>query len=123
MSLIVDAGACEIVVDPRHLPDYPPTGIEAFKSGDAFLIAAGDPIPQLGEKNVVVCIERGEVKSIKAHCSTVAQPLLSVKGMTEAGQFVGFCQDCGFVLDLAIGKLDWFREGNGDCMLDAWLVP
>ena len=43
--------------------------------------------------------------------------------MIEAGQFVGFCSHGGFVLDPSTGKVDWFREENGNYMLDTWLVP
>ena len=65
---------------------------------------------------------RVDIRSLKAQCSTVAKPLLSVKKMTEAGQFVGCCSEGGFVLDPTICKVDWFREEGGDYMLDTWLV-
>ena len=123
VSLTVDSGACDTVVDPRALPGYPLKETPASKAGEAFLTAAGDPIPQLGEKEVLICIESGELRSMKAQCSIVAKPLLSVKRMTEAGQFVGFCQAGGFVVDPVTNHVDWFREGNGNYILDTWLVP
>ena len=43
--------------------------------------------------------------------------------MTEAGQFVGFCQAGGFVIDLVTDHVDWFREGNGNYILVIWFVP
>ena len=43
--------------------------------------------------------------------------------MAEAGQFVGFCSEGGFVFDPASGKVEWFREEGGNYMLDTWLVP
>ena len=45
------------VADPRALLGYPLQEAEAPKSCDAFLTAAGDPIPQLGEKEVLILIE------------------------------------------------------------------
>ena len=123
VSLTVDPGACDTVADPRSLPGYELKETAASKAGEFFLTAGGDPIPQLGEKEVVICTENGDLKSLKAQCSAVAKPFLSVKRMTEAGQFVGFSRDGGFVFDLATGNVDWFREGNGNYILDVWLVP
>ena len=87
------------------------------------MTAAGDPIPHLGQKDVVVCADSGDVRSIRAQCTIDAKPLLSVKKMTQAGQFVGFSELGGFVLDPKSCKVDWFREGNGNYVLDTWLVP
>ena len=123
VSLIVESGACETVADPRAFPGYPLDETAASRVGEVFLTVAGDPIPQLGEKQVLICTESGDIRSIKAQCSIVAKPLLSVKRMTEAEQFVGFCKEGGFVLDSGIGKVDWFREESGNYILDIWLVP
>lgn len=43
--------------------------------------------------------------------------------MIEVGHFVGFCEQGGFLLDLHSGHLEWFREENGNYMLDTWLMP
>ena len=99
ISMIVDSGACDIVADPRSLPGYPIQENEASRNGSAFLTAAGDPIPHLGEKEMVVCSGSGDIRTIRTQLSIVANPLLSVKKMIEAGQFVGFCEEGGFVLD------------------------
>lgn len=123
VSLTVDPGACDTVVDPRAFPGHLLSGSEASKAGDVFLAVAGDPVLQFGEKEVAVCIESGDVRPSKAQCGIVAKPLLSVKIMTEVGQFVGFCSQGGFVLGLGSGVVDWFREGNCNYMLDTWLVP
>ena len=123
VSLTVDSGACDTVADPRSLPGYPLLETEASKSGEVFMTAAGDPIPQLGEKKVVVLIGSGDVRTVKAQCSIVSKPLLSVKQMIAAGQFVGFCFEGGFVFDPTTRKVDWFREEGGNYMLDTWLVP
>ena len=84
------------MVDPRSLPGCPLTEIVASKVGVAFLMAAGDPIPQVGEKEVLICIESVDIRSVKARCSTVAIPLVSVKRMTEAGQFFDSCSEGEF---------------------------
>ena len=122
VSLIVDSGACETVADLRAFPGDPLDETAASKVGDVFLTVAGGPIPQLGEKQVLICTESGDIGSIKAQCSIVAKPLLSGKRMTEVGQFVGFCKEGGFVSDTTTGKVDWFREENGNYILDTWLV-
>ena len=43
--------------------------------------------------------------------------------MTEAGQFVSFGNQGAFAFDPNSGNIDWFREGNGNYVLDTWLVP
>ena len=59
---------------------------------------------------------------MKAQCTTVSKPLLSVTLMVEVGHFVAFCEQGGFLLDLHSGHLEWFREERGNYMLDIWLV-
>ena len=71
----------------------------------------------------MVFTESGDVRTIKAQCRLVAKQFLSVKSMIEVVQFVGFCQQGGFVLDTHTGKVDGFREGNGDYIFGTWLVP
>ena len=123
ISLTVVPWVCDTVVDPRVLPGYQLKEIEVSRVGGASLIVAGDPIPQLGEEDVAICIESGEVRSLKAQGSIVAKPLFSVKEMIEAGQFLGFCEQGGFVFDTNSCNIDWFREEHGDYILDIWLVP
>lgn len=123
MGFIVDSGACDIVADPRSLPGYPINEIEEPRAGDAFVTVAGDPTPHLGQEDVVVCIESGDIRSIRAQCTIVSKPLLSMKRMTQAAQFVGFSEHGGFVLDPKSGNVDWFREENGNYVLDTWFVP
>ena len=96
VSLTVDLGACDIVVDPMGFLGYELAGVEASRAGEVFPIASGDPIPQLGRKNVVICSESDDIRTLKAQCSIVQKPLPSVKGMAEVGKFVGFCEQDGF---------------------------
>ena len=123
VPLTVDSGACDTVADSRSFPGYPFQETEASRAGSAFSTAAGDPNPHLGETEIVACIGGGDIRTIRTQCSTVAKPMFSVKQMIEACQFVRFCEAGGFILDTHIGKVDWLREGNGNYILDTWLVP
>ena len=49
VSSVVDSGVCVTVVDPRFLQCQRALKQRARNVGDAFLVAAGHPIPQLGE--------------------------------------------------------------------------
>ena len=60
----------------------------------------------------MVCAECGGARPTNAKCSIVVKPIVSVKRMTEAGQFVGFCHQGGFALDVVTRKVDMFREDN-----------
>ena len=123
LSLIVDPGACDNVFDPRELPGHPPLETAASKQGSTFFTAFGDPIPNLGKKEAAVHIHGGALRIFIIQRTTVSKPLLPVKKITEAGQFAGFCGKGGFLMDLEVGHVEWFREGNANYMLDTWLIP
>lgn len=123
LSLTVDSGACDNVLDPRDLPGYSLNGTHESKQGNTFFTASGDPIPHLGEKKASVLTNGGALRTFTTQCTIVSKPLLSVKRMIEAGQFVGFCQQGGFLMDLEIGDVEWFREENGNYILDTWRIP
>lgn len=57
MSLVVEPGACDIVVDPGALPGYEFKETEAPTAGGFSVTFAGDTIPQLGGFEYVVCVE------------------------------------------------------------------
>ena len=123
LSLTVDSGACDNVVDPRGMPGYTLKETKESRNGETFVTASGDLIPQLGEKEATIYIDGGALTKLRTQRTIVSKPLLLVKRMIEAGHFVGFCEQGGFLLDLHSGHLEWFREGNGNYMLDTWLVP
>ena len=50
LSIIVDSGACDNVIDPRELFGYLFTGINGSKQGNISFTDSGGPIPHLGEK-------------------------------------------------------------------------
>lgn len=105
LSLIVDPGACGNVADPRDIPGHPLKEAKESMLGCSSQ-RRGGPIPQLGEKEAMVNIVGGALRKFKAQCATVSKPLLSVKGMTEAGHFVWFCEQGRFLLDLKAGHLE-----------------
>ena len=75
ISFIVDSGACDAVVDPRALAGDPPADAVAYKAG-----VQAVQYHSFREKSVVVCTERGDVRSIEAQRSTVVNHFLLSKG-------------------------------------------
>ena len=55
-----------------------------------YFSVVGVHVPHFGEKDVVICIESSDIRSFKAQCSSLAQPLSLVKRVIEAGQIIGF---------------------------------
>ena len=55
---------------------------------------------------------RGALRKLKPQCAIVSKLLPSVNRMTEARQFVVFCGQGWFSLDVQIGRPEWFREGS-----------
>ena len=58
-----------------------------------YLSASGDPIPNLGEKNVMLMTESGEHRQMRYQVAPVTKPLGSVSKICKAGHIVVFDDD------------------------------
>ena len=70
----------------------------------------------------MVCTNIGGLRTIRAQHVTVQKPLLPVRRMIEANNFVGFCMYESVVLTLGHGDNERLREESGNFTMDAWLV-
>ena len=54
LEVAIDSGACDNVMDPDELPEHEVKETRASKDRDEFQSATGEPIPNLGEMNIMM---------------------------------------------------------------------
>ena len=103
--------------------DYGVTETEASRKGMYYLSASGDPIPNLGEKSLMLMTESGSLRSMMYQVAKVTKPLGSVSRICKAGHAVVFDDEGSFIYNKSTGSVDWLREENGTYVLDSYIVP
>lgn len=119
----VDSGACDSVINEAVAEDYPLREIEASKVGMSFVSASGDPMPNLGEKIMLVKSPSGVARSMRNQVVNCTGPLTSVARLIDVGNFVGFCSEGCFILDPNTGAFDLMERKGGCFELELELVP
>ena len=110
----IDSGACDPVINPEVGADYPLEETEASKRGIAYVSASGDPMPNHGERVLVVKKPSGRIVAMRNQVTPCTGPLTSVAKMIDANKFVGFCSLGSFILDLETNEVDWLERVD-DC--------
>lgn len=81
MTLIVDPGACDIVLDPADLFRYPLIGTNESRRGETRFIALGHPILHFGEKKATVYTNDGVPRTFRhTVCECVKTIVVRSKG-------------------------------------------
>ena len=91
------------------------------RSNKNYISATGEPIPNLGEQRLPLLTQEGSLRSMRFQACPVAKALGSVKRMCSSGHRVVFDDDGSFMLNKMTGELNWFREEDGNYMLDTWI--
>jgi hypothetical protein len=124
LSLAVDSGACENVIDANEeVPNYPVVEGKAARMGVKYASATGEEIPNLGEITIPMVTMEGSRRKMKMQAAEVSKPLASVKRICEAGHTVVFDEDGSFMYNKTTGEINYFREESGNYMLDVWVPP
>jgi hypothetical protein len=124
LSLVVDSGACESVIDAaEQLPGYPIMETKASRSGLTYASATGEDILNLGEVRVPMMTREGTKRSMKLQAAEVARPLASVKRICEAGHTVIFDEEGSYIINKGTGEINYLREDSGNYMFDVWIPP
>ena len=125
ISIAVDSGACDSVISPEELPAYTNRIRETkdSKSGNDFISASGDPIPNYGELTVPMFTRESTSRAMKFQAAGVAKPLGSVKRMIMAHHRVVFDEEGSFIENKLTGEINMLREEDGNFMLDVWVPP
>ena len=122
LSMAVDSGACDNVIDAEEVPAYVVTQTRDSLSGDAFLSATGEEIPNLGELKLPMVTREDIMRHMTCCAAAVAKPLASVKKMVAAGHRVVF-DDVSYIENKETGEINYLREEAGNYILDVWVPP
>ena len=118
ISMAVDSGACDSVIDPEDVPEYPPVETKASIGGLAYASATGDEIPNLGEIKLPFSTREGTLRGMTVQAAPVAKPLGSVMRICQAGHMVVFDSEQSYIVNKKTGEMNMLREEDGNYMLD-----
>ena len=113
LSIVVDSGACENVINPESTPGYPAKETPASKAGHAFTAAIGDPIPNLGSIKLPLVTGEGSTKQLNFWAAEVTKPLASVKRICAAGHTCVFDEEGSFIFNKTTGEYTMLQEESG----------
>ena len=122
LSMAVDSGACDNVIDAEEVPAYTVTQTKDSMSGDAFLSATGEEIPNLGELKIPMLTREDTMRHMTFCAAAVSKPLASVRKMVTAGHRVVF-DDVSYIENKTTGEINYLREESGNYILDVWAPP
>ena len=90
LSVAVDSGACESVMDPEQVPNCKLEETEDSKNEEDFQSATGEPIPNLGALQFPRITRESTLRGMQFGGAPVSKPLASVKRICSAGHTVVF---------------------------------
>ena len=123
ISIAVDSGACESVIDPSDVPSISLRETKGSKSGEDFQSATGEPIANLGELKIGLITRESTIRGMTFTGAPVNIPLASVKRLCVAGHRVVFDEECSYIQNKATGEVNLLREEDGNYMFDVWVPP
>ena len=123
LSIAMDSGAAESVIDPRELPSIQVVETKASRAGEEFSSATNEPIPNLGELKFGMLTREGSLRGMTMQGAPVSMPLGSVKRTCAQGHVVVFDDEGSFIYSKSSGEVNMLRESNGNYLLDVWVPP
>ena len=120
---MVDSGAWCTVIGPEIAQDYPLKETEASRKGLSFISASGDPMPNHGERTLVIKTPGGSLKTMRSQVTPCTGSLTSIAQMVDADNFVGFSKRGSFILNLNTGELEMMERVDDTFELELEVVP
>ena len=135
-DITIDSGAARSVMHPDDVPEYMLVSSEGQRSGQHFVGAGGERMPNLGQKTVPLLTVGGVAKAATFQAAAVRKPLLAVSASCDVGQLVIFDNDISCMLERdspegreirrlakqCMAKTPFERKG-GVYTMPAWVVP
>ena len=95
-----DSGASETVVPPEEIKNVPVVQGEQALKGIKNETAAGELLPNLGEKEFVGSSENGVLRHLTAQAADVNQALLVVRRVMKSGHREVFDDEVSYIEDI-----------------------
>ena len=123
LSIAMDSGASDSVINPKDIPGIELMETEASRAGEEFSSATDEPIPNLGEVRFPMYTREGTLKGMTMQGAPVSNPLGSVKKTCQQRHIVVFDDDGSFIYNKDTGETNILRESGGNYLLDVWIPP
>ena len=123
VSIAIDSGACDRAISPENVPYHEVHYSVESRRGEYFQTASGEPTPNLGYLQLPLYMREGTIRSMVMKASLVTKPVGSVKKICQAGHTVVFNDEGSYIMKKNIEEVNWLREEDGNCRLDAWIPP
>ena len=114
----IDSGASNSVAPLEALPGVRVSESPGSRSGQHYISAGNERIPNIGEQLVRFKTKEGHKSSLKWQCAPVTKPLLSVSHICDAGHRVIFEATGGYMVNIKSGRKTAFRRKNNVYVLD-----
>ncbi len=114
----IDSGASNSVAPLEALPGVRVMESPGSRSGQHYVSAGNERIPNIGEQVVRFKTNEGHKSSLKWQCAPVTKPLLSVSHICDAGHRIVFEATGGHMINIKSGRKTAFRRKNNVYVLD-----
>ena len=105
------------------MTDYAISPTDKSRAGFCYASATFEPIPNLGEQKLPLATVEGSLRAMTFQVAPVAKPLGSVQRICAAGHMVVLDSEGSYFVNKQTGELIWFRNDNGNFMLDVLVPP
>ena len=123
-TAVVDSGSAENAIPERALEFVPTTPSPGSRAGKVYRGAGGEPIPNKGQKVVVVKTAEGQKRRTTWQVCPVTRPLMSVAKMAKAGNSVHLAENNPHIKNTKTGEVTKLRKEGNVFVVDLWVkVP
>jgi len=124
---VMDSGASESVAPPTMCPHIEVKPSVGSQSGQHYVSASEDTIPNLGEQNLEIVTGEGRDGCVTYQVAEVTRPLNAVSEICDAGgeegQYVIFSKHGGVIVNPETGSQTAFERQDGIYCLEFWVKP
>ena len=111
------------MIGPEVAEDYPLKETEASKKGLHSISASGDPMPNHGERTLVVRTSSGNIKVMRCQVTPCTGPLAGIAQMTDADNLVCLSKKTSFLYDQNNGQVEILDRVDDTFEMELEIVP
>ena len=121
ISSDMDSGCVQSVAPPSILPSVPLSSSAGSRAGQEYVVADGDMVPNLGQKEAEVTLACGKKARAIYQIADVTGPLTSVGALCDDDNIVIFGSKGGMVLDLVTNSVTPFPRKEKRYKWEFWV--
>ena len=121
ITAVVDSGAAENAMPEETVPFVQTSPSPGSKAGKVYRGAAGEPIPNCGQKVITVRTQEGQSRRSTWQICPVTRPLMSVARCTAAGNKVHLEEKDPRITNIKTGESTRLRKEGNVFVIDLWV--